>query len=43
VAQQRIGMTMGLWGVHLIMLVILAALFTRRLTLFSVARLIRSK
>lgn len=43
VAQQRIGLPMGLWGVHVMMLVVLAVLFARRLTLFSVARLIRFK
>jgi len=43
VAQQRIGLVAGLWGVHLIMLVILAVLFARRLTLFSAIRLFRLK
>jgi lipopolysaccharide export system permease protein len=41
VAQQKIGLAAGLWGVHLIMLVILAALFVRRLTLFSLARVMK--
>ena len=40
VAQQRISLTEGLWGVHLIMLTILAILFVRRLTLFSLNRFI---
>jgi lipopolysaccharide export system permease protein len=43
VAQQKIGLAAGLWGVHLIMLVILAALFARRLTLFSLSRMLKFK
>jgi lipopolysaccharide export system permease protein len=41
VAQQRLGFTLGLWGVHVIMLLILALLFFRRLTLFSIFRYIK--
>ena len=43
VAQQKIGLAAGLWGVHLIMLVILAALFARRMTLFSFSRVFKFK
>lgn len=39
VAQEKIGLAAGLWGVHLIMLVILLILFMRRLTLFSITRM----
>ena len=39
VAQEKIGLATGLWGVHLIMLVILLILFMRRLTLFSITRM----
>lgn len=38
IAQQRISLPLGLWGVHAAMLLILAVLFFRRLTLFSVFR-----
>ena len=38
VVQQKIGLAAGLLGVHLIMLAILALLFVRRLTLFSLNR-----
>ena len=41
VAQQKIGLVAGLWGVHLFMLLILIALFARRLTLFSISRIFR--
>ena len=41
VAQERIGLPAGLWGVHMIMLLILALLFFRRLTLFSIFRYIK--
>ena len=41
VAQQRIGLALGLWGVHVIMLLILALLFFRRLTLFSIFRYLK--
>ena len=35
------GLAAGLWGVHVIMLLILALLFFRRLTLFSIFRYIK--
>ncbi len=38
ISQQRISMPLGLWGVHATMLLILAMLFFRRLTLFSLFR-----
>jgi lipopolysaccharide export system permease protein len=41
VVQQRLGFALGLWGVHVIMLLILALLFFRRLTLFSIFRYIK--
>ncbi len=41
VAQQRIGVSAGLWGVHAAMLALLALLFFRRLTLFSIFRYVR--
>jgi len=41
VGQERIGLAAGLWGVHVIMLLILALLFFRRLTLFSIFRYIK--
>jgi lipopolysaccharide export system permease protein len=41
IAQQRISLPVGLWGVHVMMLLILAVLFFRRLTLFSVFRYLR--
>ncbi len=41
VAQERIGLAAGLWGVHAIMLMILALLFYKRLTLFSIFRYIK--
>jgi len=41
VAQERVGLAFGLWGVHLTMLVILVLLFFRRLTLFSIFRYIK--
>ena len=40
VAQEKIGLAAGLWGVHLIMVVILLILFMRRLTLFSITRML---
>ena len=40
VVQQKIGLAAGMLGVHLMMLVILMALFVRRLTLFSLDRFI---
>ena len=41
IAQQRISLPLGLWGVHATMLLILALLFARRLTLFSIFRYLR--
>ena len=41
VAQSRIEPSLGLWVVHAGMLVILAAMFYRRMTMFSLARLRR--
>jgi lipopolysaccharide export system permease protein len=41
IAQQRISLPAGLWGVHAVMLVLLLALFFRRLTLFSIFRYIK--
>jgi len=41
IAQQRISLPVGLWGVHAVMLVLLLALFFRRLTLFSILRYIK--
>ena len=41
VAQERLGLAVGLWGVHLTMLLILVLLFFRRLTLFSIFRYIK--
>ena len=38
ISQQRISLPLGLWGVHATMLLILAMLFFRRLTLFSLFR-----
>ena len=38
VAQQRVGLPVGMLGVHVVMLVLLAALFMRRMTLFSISR-----
>jgi hypothetical protein len=43
VVQQKIGLAAGMWGVHMIMLAILAALFVRRLTLFSLTRFLSFK
>jgi lipopolysaccharide export system permease protein len=40
IAQSRISLAAGLLGVHAVMLVILAALFYRRLTVFSLFRLV---
>ena len=39
IAQSRLSFAAGLWGVHLCMLVVLLALFYRRLVVFSVFRL----
>ncbi len=41
IAQSRIPLAMGLLGVHALMLAILAALFYRRLMVFSLFRLVR--
>ncbi len=38
IAQERIGLLLGMWGVHAVMLLALLALFFRRLTLFSIFR-----
>ena len=40
VAQEKIGLAAGLWGVHLILVVVLLILFMRRLTLFSITRML---
>ncbi len=42
IAQQRISLPVGLWGVHAVMLVLLLLLFCRRLTLFSIFRYLKS-
>jgi lipopolysaccharide export system permease protein len=41
IAQSRINLMTGLWGVHAVMLVLLALLFYRRLMVFSLLRLLR--
>lgn len=41
IAQQRISLPLGLWGVHAMMLLILVAMFFRRLTLFSIFRYLK--
>ncbi|MEK6592135.1 MAG: LPS export ABC transporter permease LptF [Pseudomonadota bacterium] len=41
IAQSRLSFAAGIWGVHLCMLLLLLALFYRRLMVFSVFRLIR--
>ncbi len=41
IAQSRISLPVGLLGVHALMLLVLAALFYRRLLLFSLFRLVR--
>lgn len=41
IAQSRIHVAYGMWGVHLVMLAILAAMFYKRLVVFSVWRLFR--
>jgi len=41
IAQQRIGLPLGLWGVHAMMLLILVVMFFRRLTLFSIFRYLK--
>ncbi len=41
IAQSRIPLTVGLLGVHVVMLVLLVALFYRRLMVFSLFRLVR--
>ncbi len=41
IAQSRVEFTIGVWGVHLLMLVVLLVLFYRRLMVFSIFRLIR--
>jgi hypothetical protein len=41
IAQSRIPAAVGLVGVHAVMLVILLALFYRRMVLFSLFRLVR--
>ncbi len=38
IAQQRISLPLGLWGVHATMLLLLVLMFFRRLTLFSIFR-----
>jgi hypothetical protein len=41
IAQSRVNLTTGLWGVHFCMLVVLLLLFYRRLMVTSIFRLIR--
>jgi lipopolysaccharide export system permease protein len=41
IAQSRVSLAVGLLGVHVVMLLILAALFYRRLMVFSLFRLVR--
>jgi hypothetical protein len=41
IAQSRISPVVGLLGVHALMLLLLAALFYRRLMVFSLFRLVR--
>ena len=41
IAQGRVGFLIGAWGVHVAMLVLLFALFYRRLMVFSLVRLFR--
>jgi lipopolysaccharide export system permease protein len=41
IAQSRVGFALGLWGVHVMMLILLLAFFYRRLTVFSLFRLVR--
>ena len=42
IAQSRVSFVLGVLGVHALMLLILGALFYRRLVVFSVFRLVRS-
>jgi lipopolysaccharide export system permease protein len=41
IAQSRVSVAAGLLGVHAVMLLILVALFYRRLMLFSLFRIVR--
>jgi lipopolysaccharide export system permease protein len=41
IAQSRISLVTGLWGVHAVMLAVLLVLFYRRLMVFSLFRLVR--
>jgi lipopolysaccharide export system permease protein len=41
IAQEKISLSAGLWGVHAVMLVVLAVLFFHRLSLFSVFRSVK--
>jgi len=41
IAQERIGVTAGLWGVHLVMLLVLVVMFVRRIAVFSLLRIFR--
>jgi lipopolysaccharide export system permease protein len=41
IAQSRLDVTVGLWGVHLLMALLLVLLFYRRVMVFSVFRLLR--
>jgi lipopolysaccharide export system permease protein len=41
IAQSRITLMTGLWGVHALMLVLLAVMFYRRLMVFSLFRVFR--
>ena len=41
ISQSRVGFATGLWGVHVLMALILVALFYRRVTVFSLFRLFR--
>jgi lipopolysaccharide export system permease protein len=41
VAQERIGVTAGIWGVHMVMLSVLVVMFVRRISVFSLLRIFR--
>ncbi len=42
IAEQRISLPLGLWGVHATMVLLLLLMFARRLTLFSVFRYVKN-
>ena len=41
VGQEKIGPALGLWGIHTLMLALMLLLFYRRMTVFSLRRLVR--